>query len=505
MNVAELGQGTLTHFGARLTALYDGQPYTNAELLAEGGRVGNALTAAGVAVGDRVALLLPNCPTTVACYDGIARVGAVSVPMLTALTPAEIAHICRVAEPRMLVTSHEFADKAAAALAGVESPPRLVVVGEPGPGGYAQLIEGQPSGCPIVERDADDLAGIAFTGGTTGAPQGVMLTHGNLLAETNMLAEVLDYSPDDVSLAVLPMTHLFGVAGVLSAMHYGYLSVVHRWFTPDAFLRAVQAHGVTTTFLVPTMLSLVLNHDDFASTDLSSLERVFVGGSPLPGGLADEWEARTGSQLLQGYGLTETTAGAVVEHPGEARRPGTCGRPLPRTEVAVVGADGARVAVGERGELAVRGPQVSPGYWRNPKLTAQRFVDGWLHTDDIAELDADGFVCVVERRADLIDCDGTEIVPRDVEEVLYQHPKVAEAAVIGGRLHGSPAETGQCVVAYVATRPGATLTEDDLVAFCRERLSAPEVPDELHFVAALPKSAVGKVLKQELGELVAHD
>jgi long-chain acyl-CoA synthetase len=499
MNIAELPARSHARYGERVVLRHDEQVWTSGQLRARAGRLANVLRGLGVGEGDRVAVLLPNCPDVTVAYDAIPRIGAVTVPMLFVLAPPEIAVICEGAEPQVLLTSPELVASVRAGVAGLAHPPAIVVVGD---AAFEALLEAADADCAIVDRAPDDLAVVVFTGGTTGRPKGVMLTHGNLLAQVEMAAQVVRYGPDDVALGVLPMAHLFGLAGALCAFEYGYPSVVHRWFTPEAFLRAVPEHRVTITALVPTMLSLLLNHADFDATDFSSLRVVVVGAAPLPVELAAEWERRTGSTILQGYGLTETSAGSVVERPDREHRVGSCGLPYPGTEVAVLDDDGATpLAPGQTGEIAIRGPHVTPGYWRNPEATAAAFTDGWLRTGDIGHVDADGYVYITDRKKDVIIRGGLNVYPRDVEEVLYAHPAVAEAAVVGR----ADVQYGEQVVACVVLRGGAQVDGPALLAFCRERLAAYKTPHEVRFLEALPKSPVGKILKRELRELVRDD
>lgn len=495
MNIASVPRDALARFGERTTLHFEGRDWRNTEIHHRAGQLAAALRELGVVPGDRVALITPNSPYVGMAYDAIPRIGAVCVPVLFVLPAPELRVVFADAEPRVALVGEEVAQVVADAVEGLPSPPRLVVLGS---AEAEALLDAQEPDTDLVERDATDPAVLVFTGGTTGRPKGVVLTHGNLLAQVEMVAGVFSYGPEDVTLGVLPMAHLFGLASSLTTAQFGMRSVLQRWFTPEAVLRAIPEHRVTITAMVPTMLSLVLAHPDVETTDFSSLRQIVVGASPLPIELARAWEERTGSRILQGYGLTETTAGVCVERRDGPRRPGSCGLPYPGTEVRVVDDDLHDVPVGEPGEILVRGPQVTPGYWHNPEATAATIVDGWLRTGDVGHVDDDGCVYVTDRMKDLVIRGGLNVYPRDVEEVLYLHPDVLEAAVVG-----RPDDVlGERVVACIVPRAGAELQPDDLSAWCRERLAGYKTPDDVVVLDALPKSPIGKVLKKDLRALV---
>jgi len=496
MNVAHLYRAGLERFGDGDVITFEGRTWTRAALADRAGRLAAVLRDLGVGPGDRVAVVLPNTPDVGVAYDAITRVDGVVMPVLFVLTPAEIGRLCAHGRPVAVLTSPELAGCVAAGAADLPDPPAVLVAGDDA--FEARLAEAEPD-ATIQEHAADDVAVLAYTSGTTGTPKGVVLTHANLLAEVDMTAAIFSYTQEDRSLGVLPMAHVFGLVGSLAAQRFGFPGVLHRWFSPDAWLEAVQEHGVTTTSAVPTMLTLILNAARFADTDLSSLRTVVVGAAPLPLELADEWERRTGSAIVEGCGMTETAAGIVIQRPDEPRRPGSCGRPHPGCEVRVLDDRGRPVPPGATGELVVRGPQVTPGYWEAPEETAGAFADGWLRTGDVGHVDAEGYVYVTERKKDLVIRGGLNISPRDVEEVLHAHPAVAEVGVVG---RPDPT-TGERVVACVVLRPGAAATAEELTAHCAARLAGYKVPEEIRFLDALPKTLVGKILKRDLRALVS--
>jgi long-chain acyl-CoA synthetase len=494
MNVAELYERNVDRFGDRVAVVHEGHEHTSAALRRRAAQLGNHLRALGVRPGDRVAVGLSNCPDVGVAYEAISRIGGVCVPLLVLLAAGELRRVCLDAGPQVVVTDERQHAWVANAIKGLPAPPRLLVLGRPS---TERALAAADGATPLVSRDAHDLAVLAYTSGSTGQPKGVQLTHGNLLAQVEMVGQVLAYDPDDVVLSVLPMAHVFGLAAELIAQHFGFRTVVHRWFTPDAFLRDVAAFGVTTAALVPTMLTMLLAHASFPAADLSSLGTVVVGASPLPDDLADAWEERSGSRILQGYGLTETAGGVALDRPGQRRRRGACGPALPGTDLQIVDEHLRPLPPGRRGEVCVRGPQVTPGYWRNPEATRAALAGGWLRTGDVGYLDHDGYLHVTERLKDLVISDGLNVHPRDVEDVLCQHPAVAEAAVIG-----LPDPTsGESVVACVVRRDPA-LSVDDLLRHCAAHLAVHARPRSVHFLDALPRSPIGKVLKRELRDLL---
>jgi long-chain acyl-CoA synthetase len=495
MNVAELYERNVERFGERVAVVHEGSTHTNVELRGRAARLGNHLRELGVAPGDRVAVGLSNCPDVGVAYEAISRMGAICVPLLVLLAAGELRRVCVDAAPVVVVTDQRQRAWVANAVKGLAARPRLLVLGS---AETEEALAAASDGAPVVPRAAEDLAVLAYTSGSTGKPKGVQLTHGNLLAQVDLVGQVLSYRPEDVVLSVLPMAHVFGLAAELMAQHFGYCTVVHRWFTPDAFLRDVPQHRVTSAALVPTMLTMVLAHPAFPAADLSSLDTVVVGASPLPDDLADAWEERTGSRILQGYGLTETAGGAAVDRPGMSRRRGACGLPLPGTEATIVDERLRPLPPGRRGEICLRGPQVTPGYWNDPEATEAALAGDWLRTGDVGYLDHDGYLYVTERMKDLVISSGLNVHPRDVEEVLCRHPAVAEAAVIGM----PDREVGEAVVACIVRHADAEVGQEELMRHCAEHLAVHARPRSVHFLEALPRSPIGKIVKRELRDLL---
>lgn len=488
MNVAELGERNLERFGRYDSLVFNGTTFTNEDLLGRAARLAAGLRGLGITLGDRVGVMLPNSPDVGVAYASIWRAGGVAMPMLFLLAPPEVRYILEDSGAVAIITAEMFLPTVTAALEGMTTPPRVIVTGTPA---YEELAGADR--LDIIDRAADDLAVIAYTSGTTGAPKGVMLTHDNLLFNAENSASVAATRDGDIAIGCLPLAHLFGIGAGLSVTFYKIKTVLLEWFTAEGFFEAVNTHKVTSSALVPTMVQFMLGHADFDSVDWSSMRYVVVGASPLPVETAKEFERRTGARVLEGYGLTETSPTTSVMRIDE-HRPGSCGRPAPNVSVQIRGSDGDALPPGERGEVCIKGRNIMAGYYNRPDATAEAVRDGWFHSGDVGYLDEDGFLYITDRTKDLIIRGGLNVYPTDVEATLYEHPAVIEAAVVGA----PDAALGEQVHAFVVTRPGMSADEADLLAHCKERLATYKTPVRVHFRDVLPKNAVGKILKREL-------
>ena len=497
MNIASLALEDVERHGSYPKVLFESRWYRNDELVGMAERLAGSFAGLGVGVGDRVVVMIPNCPEVPVTYGAVLRLGAVVVPVLFLLTEHELIHILRDSGAKIAVTSPEFLPKLAAASAQLDAPPILVCHGDPGGTAahrLADLIE-QGAPAPIVERSPEDLAVLSYTSGTTGTPKGVMLSHGNAAFNARASAAAADVRPGDRSIQCLPLAHSFGIGVMLTGQLFHVQALMLRWFTADGFFEMVERERATSANVVPTMLSFLLADPRVDGLDWSSMRWIISGGAALPQELADEFERRTGVRVLQGYGLTETSPTISVMRVGDPRKPGSCGRPLEGVEVRVVDDEGVSQPGGETGEIVCRGPNVMLGYKDRPDETAAAIDDeGWFHTGDLGHLDEDGFLYVTDRKKDLIIRGGLNIVPRDVEEVLHAHPAVAQAAVVGG----AHPEMGEEVVAFVVPRPGDAPAEEDLLTHCRAALAAYKTPRRVVVVDALPMNGVGKILRREL-------
>ena len=468
-----------------------------AELDARSSRVAQALLQAGVAPQDRVAILDKNAPTFYEVAFGAAKIGAVTVGLNFRLAAPEIAAIVADARPRVVVVAPDFRELLGEATDG----PRVVQLG----GEYEAWLANVPDEDPGAGTDPDDVVLQLYSSGTTGQPKGAMLTSANLMFTPRMGREFYGMGPETVNLVPSPLFHIGGVGYSLTAMGQGGHTVLVRDVDPAALLALIERHRVTHTFLVPAVVQMLAESPALAGTDLSSLRRIAYGAAPMGETQLLKAMALFGCDFMGVYGMTET-AGSVTALAPEDHDPGgpraallrSVGRPLPWLELRVVDpATGEDAAPGGVGEIWVRSGQNTVGYWGQPALTAETLIEGgWLRTGDAAYLDDEGYVYMHDRMKDMVVSGGENVYPAEVENVLYAHPEVLEAAVIG-----VPSDRwGETVKAVVVRRPGATLDEASLIAFARDRLAHYKCPTTVDFADELPRNASGKVLKKVLRE-----
>ncbi|MCP2182866.1 long-chain-fatty-acid--CoA ligase [Prauserella alba] len=488
MNLAENLERS-SRFHARAAALSLGdQVVSYRELEHQSRRVAGFLATKGLRSGERVALMLPNVLEFAPLYYGILRVGAIVVPLSIHLTDREVASRLRDSGARLL-----FAwESVAAVCRPIAGDVDLVVMT---PGGLASL-PGDPSTVGrVAPRDPGDTAAILYTAGTTGSPKGAELTHGNLVQNVEIVAqELAELAPTDVVFGALPLFHSFGQTAVLNAaVRAGAcLALLPRFDVADAFA-TLQRSGVTVMPAFPTMYVGLLNHPARADFDPSRLRLCTSGGSALPVEVLLAFERVFDCVVLEGYGLSETSPVAACNSP-ERRRVGSIGFPVRDVELRIVDDDGNPVVDGEIGEIAVRGHNVMKGYWRQPEATVAAVPDGWLRTGDLGRRDEDGFFYVVDRKNELITRGGRTVYPRDIEEALYEHPAVLEAAVIGT----PDTKMGEEIVALVTLRPGESVGSDELRTYVKGKLTAGNHPRHVEIVPELPKTSTGKILKREI-------
>jgi len=489
MNLAALGEENVRRFGEYVALHFEGRDYTNVQQQRAAARAARALARLGVGAGDRVVVLLPNCPEVMQAYGGILRLGAVIVPVVFLLSPDEVRHILDDSEARVVVTSPELVSK----VEGWTGP--VVLVGG-GPGGldWETLLAREDEDAPIVPRQPSDLAVILYTSGTTGRPKGVALSHDNLAANARAAASLYELDRTAWALAVLPLSHSYGLTVMNAGNILGTRAVLLRWFNPELVLETIERFRVQSMAGVPTMYVYLLHYPDAGRFDTSSMRSWGSGAAPLPLEIVEPFEAKFGGRLMEGYGLTEASPVVSAHRLSGVRKLGSVGQPIPGVQVAILDDEDRPVPTGELGEICVRGPNVMLGYYRLPEETARTLRNGWLHTGDVGRLDTDHFLYVVERKKDLIIRGGFNIYPREVEEILYAHPAVAEAAVVG---MPDPV-MGEEVLAFVVRKPGAEAEADAIIAFCQERLAKYKCPRRVRFVPSLPKTPVGKILRKAL-------
>lgn len=516
-------------FPNKIAIHFLGKELTYGQLLDETIRLAGQLARLGLKKGDRVAIMLPNSPQSVISYYAVLMAGGIAVQTNPLYTERELEHQLRDSGAKMIVCLDQLYPRVSRVKANTELE-TIIVTGVqdylPFPKNllfpivsktkipkkrefkgldrvylFTDLIRtGTTDFAPVPVDPEEDLALLQYTGGTTGVAKGVMLTHRNLIANTEQARKWMyrNRYGQEAILGVLPFFHVYGMTVVmnLGIMHVAKLIILPR-FNVEETLKTIEKQLPTLFPGAPTMYIALINHPDIHKYDLSSIETCISGSAPLPVEVQQTFERLTGGKLVEGYGLSESSPVTHCNLIWGERVPGSIGIPFPDTDAKIVSPEtGEELPVNEIGELAVKGPQVMKGYWRRPEETASVLKDGWLLTGDMAYMDERGYFYIVDRKKDVIIASGYNVYPREVEEVLFEHPDVLEAAVIGV----PDAYRGETVKAYVVPKPGRTLDEKALDAHCRKYLAAYKVPKLYEFRDELPKTIVGKVLKRVLIE-----
>jgi long-chain acyl-CoA synthetase len=505
-NLARQAERQLDRLGDYDSLFFEGAWWSSGTLADRASRLAAGLIAQGVAPGDRVVVLMANCPEVGMTYTALWRAGAVITPVIFLVSEKELHNVLADSGAVAVVTTGEFLPKVTAAMAGVDTV-RFVVLAGPGDGsaltvpvlGHAELTSGEPG--TIVDRADEDLAALLYTGGTTGRSKGVPLTHANLFWCGSSSREASE-SPEETlgsTLLPLPLAHAYGLLVTCIGMHQPepHQSILMRWFDAAGWVNLAEQHKVARSALVPSMIQMLLAQP-LEEHDLSGLRAVSSGAAPLAGDVRDEFERRVpGVTVYEGYGCTES-ASIISSTPLGKRKLGSVGLPVPGCEVTIRDEEDNEVATGADAEICVRSPGIMSGYWHSPDATATTLVNGWLHTGDIGHVDGDGYLYVVDRKKDLIIRGGFNVYPRDVEDVLLSHPAVAMAGVVGK----PDTRLGEEVVAFVSLRDGTTTTPEELTVFAKERMAANKYPREIRVVEQVPLTSVGKLDRKRLRDLV---
>jgi long-chain acyl-CoA synthetase len=512
VNLADLlRDGSLNH-PSKPVLIFRGRPISYGELDERVDRTAAALAGLGVARGDRVALLAGNVPEFVSCLYAALRAGAVACPLNVMLTPEEMGYILADAGAKVAISEMgsltgllSIRDR----LADLQT--IIVIGGPPAPRGTVSLeeavaIEREPPWMIRVEQS--DPAVIAYTAGTTAAPRGALLTHGNLLANLDQMAAVpgLAVRPEDVVLLALPLFQIYTLNVILGmTIKSGATALLAERFDPDETLQMVKRHRITVLFGAPAMFNAWLavaaeesgSNGPGGTADLSSVRLSVSGAAPLPPEVLEAFRDRFGITIWEGYGLTECGPAVTTNAVGPVAKPGSIGLPLPGVDIRLVDEEGRDVEEDDPGEILVRGPNVFAGYWERPKETALALADGdWLRTGDVAYRDEDGYLFLVDRKKDLISVSGFNVYPREVEEAIEGHPGVEEAAVVA-----IPDETtGEAVQAWVVPKPGHAVTSEEILDFLQGYLARFKQPKDVRVVDALPHHVTGRVLRRALRE-----
>ncbi|HTX63267.1 MAG TPA: long-chain fatty acid--CoA ligase [Acidimicrobiales bacterium] len=505
--------GVLAHHAARsperAITVFEGETTTYAQMDAGARALAGGWRARGVGQGDVVALLSYNCPQFLQSMFAANCLGAIAMPINWRLAAPEVRFILEHSGARALVCDDALLELAGQATFGVEDAIVRACVTADAPSGWTTLadLEAEGGAGPVVDpvlAEPDDVHRLMYTSGTTGRPKGVMLTHANLAWKN--LAHVVEFafSDDDLGLACGPLYHVGALdLTTTSLIAAGATSIIHRAFDAAAVVDELERSRVTTVWLAPAMVNAIMAVPGVEQRDLSSVRVIINGGEKMPIPLIERIQRTFPSAwFADAYGLTETVSGdTFLDRDSIVTKLGSVGRPCLYLDLDVWDGDGRPLPPGEPGEVVLRGPKVFKGYWRDPEASARAFEGGWFHTGDIGVRDEDGYLFIVDRLKDMIVSGGENVAGSEVERVLYEHPAVLEAAVVG-----RPDERwGEVPVAFVVLREGVVTTADELVAHCRGQLAKYKVPKDVTFLDALPRNPSGKVLKRELRVLQAHD
>ena len=498
-NLGQVLPSAARKYGDKIGLIIDGREFSFNQLCEMSGRVANGLLGLGVVPGDRVTLCSQNRWEWIVSYYAIARVGAVINPINVMLTAEEVSFVVKDCGAKVLISSQ---DKGSALLGIKEASPlqEVIFFGDEVPSGvrsFDGLLKDNPPEFDDAETGAEVLSTIGYTSGTTGQPKGAMLTHRAVLLNSSMTANVHVRTSSDTAVTGLPCAHVYGNVVMNGAFLFGMTLVLLKRFEEQAALQAIQQYRATMLEGVPTMYMYLLNYPDLERYDLSSLTRCTVGGQTMPVTRMREVEQRFGCPLIELWGMTEI-AGLGTTHPAYGpNRSGSIGIAIPYVECRIADKEdpGKTMASEEIGELMVRGPIVMQGYYGNEKATRETIEpDGWLHTGDMARMDSDGYIYVVDRKKDMIITAGYNIYPAELERVVASHPSVALVAV-----GSQPDEVkGEVAKAYIVLRQGAQPDEESIMAHCRKHLAAYKVPRALQFVPDLPKTSTGKIMRRKL-------
>ncbi|MEO7485849.1 MAG: long-chain fatty acid--CoA ligase [Ferruginibacter sp.] len=514
LNLSVILEDSAKRYPAKAAFTFMDTSITYAELNATVNKVANGLISRGIRPGDKVALSCPNLPAFPVLYYAIIKTGAVVVPLSVLLKKDEIAYhlrdsdakayCCYTGTPDLPIgqMGHDaFNEAAACELFFMIMPDAAMPASITGAATITDLMEGQATTFESYQTNAEDTCVIIYTSGTTGRPKGAELTHSNLLLNAILICDLMNSTAEDTGLIVLPLFHIFGMTVLLTAGVYkGGTGVLLTRFDAGNAFALMQKHTVTLFVGVPTMFWGLLNYTnpgiDF-NTIAANLKLCLSGGASLPVKVLEDFEQRFKVPIIEGYGMSEGSPVVTFNDLKTGRKPGSVGKPVWGVEVKLVDTEGNEVAVGEKGELLYRGHNVMKGYYKKPEATATVLQNGWMHSGDIAVKDADGFYYIVDRTKDMIIRGGYNVYPREVEEIMIQHEAVSLVAVIGIPHE----EMGEEVKAFVVLKENYTVSSIELVNWTKDRIASYKYPRHIEFVAALPMSATGKILKKELRKL----
>ncbi len=485
----------------RIAMKYKDQVWNYRELDEQSNKVANGLKRLGIGRGDRVALLMLNNPYFVISYFAIVKLGAVVIPVNVMFKGEEMTYQLKDAQVSTIIAAPLFMPLVAQVrphLPGLKHVIVQDVDSETIPETISLAAMLSNEGCSLELTnyvDEEDIAVFLYTSGTTGNPKGAMLTHKNMIADTKATQIATASTEADITVCVLPMFHSFAwTACVLLPLSYGGSFVILENFAPQVAFNTIIREKATIFAGVPTMYSVMLQVPGINPEDFKHLRLAYSGGAACPVELGRKFKEKFGIEIFEGYGLSECSPVCTTNPYYGERKPGSIGVPIPGVECKVVDEQGSEVARNVPGELCFRGPNVMKGYWNLPEATAEALRDGWMHTGDIGYMDEDGYLFILDRKKDMIIVGGLNVYPREVEEVLYTNPKVAEAAVVG-----LPDDLrGETVKAFIQLKEGESASERELIKYCQAKLANYKLPKVVEFKDSLPKNSTGKILKREL-------
>lgn len=498
MNLSKLLENTAERLPEHVGLKFEGNNYTYQELDRRVNSLANGLTSLGLQPGDKCILMMQSSPEFIMAYYALAKMGVATVPVNFLYKSHELSHMFKNSEAKGFIGMAPFLDEPSKVLKDLPNLTIRVALGVKQGSGFIpfETVSG-PDVFPAYAAHDNDTAAIIYTSGTTGLPKGAMLTHNNLASNAMTVADMRNTSPDDVVIGVLPLYHIFGQTSALNASIYlGLTFHLFRQFEPDQVMKLIESEDSTILFAVPTILNRLIQVTDQTGIKCSSLRFCISGGASLPVEVLNRFEERFEARIYEGYGLSECSP-VCVENPfGKKTKQGSIGLPIPGFKARIVDNSCEDVETGQVGELIVKGPGVMKGYLNRPEETAEAIVDGWLHTGDLARIDEDGYIYIVDRIKDMIIRGGYNVYPREIEELLFQHPAIVEAAVYG-IAHD---DFGEEIAADVVLSSGSNVTGDEIRQFVKKRVAPYKYPRIVRIVNDLPKSHTGKVLKRELKE-----
>lgn len=494
MNIFDSLRSTKNQYPNQEAVIFKGQSTAYRELYNQSCRLSAVLRKRfDLKRGDRAALFLPNIPEFIIAYYAIQRLGAIAVSLNVMLKRDEVEFILRDSGAQSIISVPSLLEQVPGNIPTLKA---IVSIGETNRSGcvtFSDLLSDSANDVPLADLDGDAGAAILYTSGTTGKPKGVLLTHNNLKFNAEATKRATQMRADDRLLCFLPLFHCFGQNFIMnSAVDTGAALILHERFVPNDILESVLANRATIFLAVPAVYIRFLAQPDIEKY-LQPIRYYFTAAASMPMEVARRWRERFGKVIYEGYGLTETSPFASYNHHTEYRD-GSVGTALEGVEIKVIDDKGEALPPGEIGEIAIKGPNVMQGYYNLPEETTQAIRDGWFLSGDVGKMDEDGYVYLVDRSKDMVNVSGFKVWPREVEEVLAKHPGIVEAAVIGV----PDPVCGEAVKAFVVKKEGAALTDQEVIAFCRDRIAVYKAPREAEFIDALPRNPSGKVLKREL-------